>query len=184
MTDLRAERPAKLTVFRSTEAVDLETSGAVDEVTFPDEAASLIAKFDMSLLAAGSIVDLVFRQDRHPGYSIVRAWFAPGYKLFRHRHDADCTYYITAGQLRLGNQTLRAGEGFFVPGNHPYTYEAGPAGLEVLEFRHSTTFNMRVLDRDEKRWTDIFAAASAHQELWKQLRADRLQSHLSQRPTE
>jgi quercetin dioxygenase-like cupin family protein len=174
MTDVSTERPAKLTIFRTADAADLETSHAFDEVTFPDEVQSFIAKFDLSLLAAGSIVDLVFRQRGGAGHSIVRAWFAPGYKLFRHSHNADCTYYITSGLLRLGNQTLTSGEGFFVPGNHPYSYEAGPDGLEILEFRSATSFNMRVLDHDEKRWTDVFAVASANQETWKELRAARL----------
>jgi hypothetical protein len=69
---------------------------------------------------------------------------------------------------------LAAGEGFFVPAGHPYTYEAGPDGVEVLEFRHATTFNMRILDREETQWAAIFDVAISQQEVWSEMRAARV----------
>ena len=46
-------------------------------------------------------------------------------------------YYITAGSLRIGDQTLGKGDGFFLPKDMPYTYRAGPDGVELLEFRQT-----------------------------------------------
>ena len=70
--------------------------------------------------------------------SLVHAWFGPGYRLPRHTHSADCLYYVISGSAVLGNHTLRAGDGFFVPANAPYQYDAGPEGVEVLEIRGAT----------------------------------------------
>ncbi len=35
----------------------------------------------------------------------------------------------------MGGRRLRAGSTFFVPNGQPYKYTAGPAGVELLEFR-------------------------------------------------
>jgi hypothetical protein len=48
-----------------------------------------------------------------PGFSLVHAWFKKDYPLLRHSHDADCLYYVVAGSLRLGTETLGVGDGFF-----------------------------------------------------------------------
>ena len=68
---------------------------------------------------------------------------------------------------------LEAGDGFFVPADAPYTYEAGPDGVEVLEFRSSTTFDMKMHDQTVERWQPVVDAASAHQDEWLTLNAAR-----------
>src|SRR5678815_3006476 len=55
-----------------------------------------------------------------PGFSLVKAWFKKGYPLARHSHDSDCLYYIIAGSLQLGFETLISGDGFFVGADVPY----------------------------------------------------------------
>ena len=35
----------------------------------------------------------------------------------------------------MGERHLKAGAGMFVPNGHPYRFTAGPAGVELLEFR-------------------------------------------------
>ena len=42
---------------------------------------------------------------------------------------------MVAGEIILGRRRLGPGSGFFVPNGMPYKYKAGPAGVEVLEFR-------------------------------------------------
>jgi hypothetical protein len=90
----------------------------------------------------GQTVKLLFSA---PGFSLTYAWFKSGFPLPRHSHNFDCLYYIVAGSLALGTETLRAGDGFFVPGDAPYTYVPGPDGVEVLEFRHAERFNIKFM---------------------------------------
>jgi hypothetical protein len=78
-----------------------------------------------------------------PGFSLVYVWFKPHFPLVRHSHSTDCLYYIVAGDVRLGDQTLGPGDGFFVPKEAPYTYRMGDAGAEILEFRHSPLFTTK-----------------------------------------
>ncbi len=47
---------------------------------------------------------------------------------------------------------LRQGEGFFIPADQAYGYEAGPEGVEVLEFRNATRFNLVFKGNSESRW--------------------------------
>ena len=55
----------------------------------------------------------------------------------------------------MGSQVLEAGDGFFVPSDAPYAYEAGSEGVVVLEFRTATSFGMKIpggqLERLRKR---------------------------------
>lgn len=71
------------------------------------------------------------------GMNLVHVWFGPNFELFRHSHPkyGDCLYYVVAGELSLGKRKLGAGSTFFLPNGMPYKYTAGPAGVELLEFR-------------------------------------------------
>ncbi len=91
----------------------------------------------MKAFAHGTSVTPLFWQGGDNGMSLVHAWFGPNFPLFRHSHPAygDCLYYVLAGEVILGRRRLGAGSGFFVPNGMPYKYTAGPAGVEVLEFR-------------------------------------------------
>lgn len=88
-------------------------------------------------IAPGNVTTPIFAQRGQGGMSIVHAWFAPNFQLFRHSHPAggDCLYYVLAGEIVMGSQRLGPGDGFFVPNEMPYKYKAGPEGVEVLEFR-------------------------------------------------
>lgn len=91
----------------------------------------------MRSLGNGSSVTPLFWQGGENGMSLVHAWFGPNFPLFRHSHPAygDCLYYVVAGEAVLGRRRLKAGSTFFIPNGMPYKYKAGPAGVEVLEFR-------------------------------------------------
>ena len=69
--------------------------------------------------------------------SLAHVWFGANYPLFRHSHPryGDCLYYVVAGEITMGNRTLGRGSTIFVPNGQPYKYTAGPAGVELLEFR-------------------------------------------------
>lgn len=103
------------------------------------------------------------------GMSIIHIWFKRSYPLPRHSHDTDCLYYIIAGSLRLGTEELGIGDGFFLPANTPYTYTAGPDGVELIEFRSTETFDYR--DRTGKAfWEKALRLTQENREAWQQAR--------------
>ena len=84
--------------------------------------------------ASSQVVKVLFGDPESGGMSLVWSWFAPHFPLPRHSHSADCLYYVSKGELHMGNLVVKEGEGFFVPSGAPYAYTAGPDGVEVLEF--------------------------------------------------
>jgi hypothetical protein len=94
--------------------------------------------------------------------------FGGNYPLPRHSHSGDCLYYIVAGELRLGNRTLRAGEGFFVPSDAPYGYTAGPEGVELLEFRGEGRPHSSKLLETRSSWRRVLESVRANRARWKQ----------------
>ncbi|MHB9878765.1 cupin domain-containing protein [Pacificimonas sp. ICDLI1SI03] len=98
---------------------------------------------------------VLFKEPRPDGMSIMYAWFKSNYVLPRHNHDADCAYYILAGSLKMGSQTLGKGDGMFVPAGAGYTYEVGPDGLELLEVRNAAHFNIDFKGNNEGHWDRI-----------------------------
>lgn len=116
----------------------------------------------------GHMTKVLFSDPDGSGMSLVWAWFAPGFVLPRHSHSADCLYYVVAGEARLGNRVVPAGEGFFVPADGPYAYTAGPEGVQVLEFRGVSSFDMKISESLE-RWDHIIEVARARSAEWGEL---------------
>jgi quercetin dioxygenase-like cupin family protein len=133
---------------------------------FPDIAPEVYENLDLSPIANAQQVDVLFKGDGPDGFSLVRARFAPGFKLPRHSHSADCLYYVVSGEARMGTRVLQPGDGFFIRAEAPYTYTAGPDGVEVLEFRAATSFDMKIFDKTVERWKPIVAAAAAGAAAW------------------
>ncbi len=79
----------------------------------------------------------LFAQRGPNGMSLAHVWFGANFPLFRHSHPkfGDCLYYVIAGEIVLGKRRLGPGSTFFLPNGMPYKYTAGPAGVELLEFR-------------------------------------------------
>jgi len=115
--------------------------------------------------ASGNVVKVLFGDPEADGMSLVWSWFAPEYPLPRHSHSADCMYYVTKGELRMGRQVIREGEGFFVPSGAPYAYTAGSEGVEVLEFRSTSTFDMQISE-SMPRWEKILESVRTHRDQW------------------
>jgi hypothetical protein len=96
------------------------------------------------------------------------SWLRLGanYHLPRHSHTSDCLYYVTDGEIRLGNKAVHAGEGFFVPEGAPYTYMAGPDGAEILEFRGTARpIGTQILEKD---WDRILETSRASRDRWQE----------------
>jgi quercetin dioxygenase-like cupin family protein len=104
---------------------------------------------------AGTKTVVLFREPGDQGLSLAYAWFKSDYILPRHSHDADCLYYILGGELQLGTQTLGKGDGIFIPADTAYTYQAGPRGVELLEFRNATRFHFLFQGNDDAHWKRI-----------------------------
>ena len=116
--------------------------------------------------AGGEVVRCLFREPQDDGLSLCYAWFKSGFLLPRHSHDADCVYYVIGGELKLGNQVLRKGDGFFVPCDVPYSYEAGPDGVEILEFRNAARFNILFRNNDEVYWERMAESFRSNAPQW------------------
>jgi quercetin dioxygenase-like cupin family protein len=116
-------------------------------------------------LSGGHDVRVLFRQAEADGMSLVWSRFEPGYPLPRHSHSADCLYYVVAGEARMGNRRIPAGGGFFVPKDAPYAYTAGPDGIEILEFRNVSSFDMQITESVD-RWDRIVGEVREHKDAW------------------
>lgn len=164
--------PRGLTLFRGDAAEELFASGAMSFPEFDagDMAAVADEQLDISTSGIGNVSEVLFRGEGDEGFSLVRAWFAPHYVLPRHTHNADCLYYVVEGSLLMGSQTLTAGDGFFVPENAPYAYEAGPEGVVVLEFRQRTTFDMQVPGGQIARFRKMAEVGATHAADWAERR--------------
>lgn len=164
-------------LFRAADALGLFESGTMSFPVFdPDDQRELAEDGPRSSKIVAGTHDQVLFRDEGTGFSLVRAWFGPHYVLPRHTHDADCLYYVASGSLTMGNQVLEAGDGFFVPDGAPYGYEAGPEGVEVVEFRTRTTFGMDIPGGQVERLRRMSATAEEHGEEWEALKAERVRS--------
>ena len=103
-----------------------------------------------------------------PGLSLIRVWFKSGYPLPRHTHNVDCVYYITGGSIRIGHEELRAGDGFFVGADVPYTYVPGEEGVELLEIRPSNSFDIKVMGNWPVTQAKVLKTVQARQAAWAQ----------------
>lgn len=169
------ERPSRrgIKLFRAKDAVALADSGAMSApVLDPGEMKALAADGPRPPTVALGIQDtLVFRGEGPDGSSLVRAWLGPHYVLPRHSHSSDCLYYIVEGTIIMGARQLGTGDGFFVPSDAPYAYEAGPDGAVVLEFRTQTSFDMQIPGGQLERWRRMATVAEEHGERWMELRS-------------
>src|SRR5947209_876029 len=155
----RGTRPSrrKLAFFSSSAAPSLKESEMMEAQGFAPP--GVISRDDREILRSGETLQVLFRHAGEEGFSLVRVSFGPNYLLPRHSHSADCLYYVLSGEVGVGNRTVGPGDGFFVPKDHPYAYQAGPDGVELLEFRHATSFDFVVHEHSADRWRAIVETA-------------------------
>src|SRR5262249_26191684 len=165
-----------ISLFRGEGAPGLFESGTMSVPVFdPEDQQALAADGprDSAKIAAGTCDAGLFKGDGDDGFSLVKAWFGPHFVLPRHSHDGDCLYYVLSGSLKMSSQELRPGDGFLVPDGAPYGYEAGPDGVEVLEFRTRTSFGMKIPGGQLNRLRKMAVMADVHGDRWVELRAAR-----------
>ena len=150
-------------IFKTATSPSLDETAHMEVAGMNPEFEAGIAKALEAGFAEGNIVKTLFSR---PGFSLTYAWFKSGFPLPLHTHDADCLYYIVAGSLQLGTDTLGAGDGFFLPANKAYRYTPGPNGVEVLEFRGQEDFNIDFLAKSMPAWEKIASAVTARKPDW------------------
>lgn len=158
-----ADTPRKFEIFRFKDAPGLMETGCMTLEPYTDLQKEWLGKAMDAGLLAGDRLKVLFDV---PGFSLTYAWLKKEYPLPLHSHDSDCLYYIVAGDLRMGTETLGPGDGFFVPSSVPYTYTPGDNGVEVLEFRTQSTFNMLNLSKGEGFWRKAVDTLLANREAW------------------
>jgi len=147
-------RPAgpsgKLTICTAEGAPTLDETGMMAAMTFtqPGADATPMRADEIDRFRSAGRLTVPYREEGPGGFSLVVIEFAPGYTLPRHSHSCDCLYYIVEGGIRMGQRELGPGDGFFLPAEQVYAYQAGPDGVKLLEFRHSTDFDMKVHEKD------------------------------------
>lgn len=155
----------KVQFFRGADARSLMELGAMKmaEMT-PEQRAGLTSLVQAGYLEGDQVKVLVDA----PGFHLTYAWLKRDYPLLLHSHDSDCLYYIVAGSLQMGVEELKAGDSFFVPANAAYQYRPGAEGVEVLEFRHVSTFDFRNLTKNPAFYEKAAATVAANVEHWRQ----------------
>jgi hypothetical protein len=148
--------------FTAADAPSLEADGIMSPPDIPGE---VLRTMNLAPLVASGRTAVLFK-DEQAGMSLVYARFLKGYRLPRHSHSADCLYYVVSGEAHIGGRVIGAGDGFFVRAGQPYTYTAGPDGIEILEFRGATSFDMRIFDRTVEKWEPIVQAAEDNHQDW------------------
>jgi hypothetical protein len=154
----------KMQIFRRANAEGLMESGVMEIAPHsPEQRAGLDKMVQAGFLDGDEIKVLV----NIPGFSLTHAWLKKDYPLLLHSHDSDCLYYVTAGSLVMGTETLEAGDSFFVPGGAAYTYRPGPEGVEVLEFRHAMNFDFVNLTKNAKFYEKAVETIAANRDGWR-----------------
>jgi hypothetical protein len=166
MSITAAPRKARMRIFRAADACE------VDDKIMPMEGLdeNVLAGFrdlESHGIENGHQVRCLFREESGTGMSLVHIWYKSGFILPQHKHNADCVYYVIAGEIHAGNAIVGQGDGLFIPKDHDYTYAAGPDGVELLEFRSAAMFNIVFNGKDSDQWTRIIAAADANADNWK-----------------
>jgi quercetin dioxygenase-like cupin family protein len=164
------QRQRAITFFRADDAPSLDDDGMMSTAQVEIDPA-VFDVFDLGQLTAGQRVKVLFKGAGPDGYSLVHARFEPGFRLPRHSHSSDCLYVVVAGEAHMGSRVLKPGDGYFVKAEAPYTYTAGPDGVEVLEFRGATSFDIKIRDTTVEDWKPVGEAVRAHGELWAKIQA-------------
>jgi mannose-6-phosphate isomerase-like protein (cupin superfamily) len=160
----------KLAIFRAAEGTPLDEYKSMEAVYSAEVLAGLTQLYEAGV-SDGYASKVLFESGGTNGFSLIYAWFKGNFPLTAHLHNADCLYFVIGGELTLGkgvaNEIVRAGDGFFVPAGHMYGYTAGPEGVEVLEFRGISKFNIEYKSQSPTAWAALAAIMAANRDHWK-----------------
>jgi hypothetical protein len=161
MSGLKQLKPFE--IYRAAEALDYAEHNIQLNEDPPPAAIEAMGSFVVEGGMAGQQVKLAYAR---PGFSLTKVWFKSGYPLPLHSHTGGCLYHIVAGSIRIGADVLGPGDGFFVDHDVPYTYETGPEGVEVLEFRATEFLDIRFKARSKAAWNKIVGKLKERGEAW------------------
>lgn len=162
MTDTNSD--AKFRIFRAKDAKALEETDTMSLPEFTTAQLEGLAGMHQPDMARGDEVKVLVDL---PGFHLSHVWFKKDYPLPRHSHNCDCLYYIIAGSLKMGTEELGPRDSFFLPADVPYTYRPGPDGVELLEFRHATQFDFKLLVSNDAFWKRAVEVAQEHRDEWR-----------------
>lgn len=151
-------------VYYADHAEDLDA--AMDQTKIHPDDLPFLSRLTEAGIDDGTVTKVLF-SDEKSGMSLTYAWFKKNFPLPRHRHNADCLYYIISGDLSLGTKVLSAGDGFLVPADTVYSYVPGDNGVEVLEFRTAASFDIRFRS-SEKAWEQLISVAISNRYNWRE----------------
>ena len=158
-------RDAKFRIFRVKDAKALEETDTMSLPEFtPAQIEGMAGMYQPDMPRGDEVKVLVDL----PGFHLSHVWFKKDYPLPRHSHDCDCLYYIIAGSLKMGTEELGPRDSFFIPADVPYTYRPGPDGVELLEFRHATQFDFKLLVNNDTFWKRAVEVAQEHKDEWRE----------------
>ena len=160
---VEAKPDTRFAVFRAKHARTDVESTVLEMAPFTEVVANGATRAMAAGMDQGSMLKLLWEG---AGFTLVHAWFKSDFPLPRHAHNCDCLYYIVAGSLIMGTEILGTGDGFFVGKDVPYSYKAGANGVEVLEFRATTRFDIKVLANNPLFWDQAVATAQQHRTTW------------------
>ena len=149
-------------IFRAADAPTLTDHGSM---TYEDMTPVVVAGLQQLSRSneGGALVSVPYCR---PEMSLATLRVKSGYALPLHSHDCNCLYYVAQGSLTIGNETLHAGDGFYVGADVPYGYVAGPEGAIVLEFRAVDSFNVKFGLKTEPAWQNVSRKNEAARPNW------------------
>ena len=156
------EAAPRFAIFRARDAANPTGEGSMASELTPVEIEGSKRAVEAGILE-GSTLRVLFEA---PGFSLTYAWFKSGYPLPRHSHDADCVYYIVGGSLKVGTEELGRGDGFFVGRDVPYTYVPGDEGVEVLEFRTTDSYGIKLFANNPAFWAKAVETLGDRKQAW------------------
>ena len=109
----------------------------VDEIEFPDEAASPTAPRELVEDAQRSGARRKYLARGEGGFFSQVSWFPAGYTVPPHRHDHDELITVVAGSLTMldGGPTLGPLDSMVLTAGHEYGFTAGPDGMTITTVR-------------------------------------------------
>lgn len=158
-----SDATTKFQIFRAADAPTLEQTDVLRyEGLTPDIRAGL-KQMVQAGVQGGSFAKILVNV---PGFSLAYAWHKSGYPLPLHSHDSDCCYLVIAGEMTVGKDTLGKGDGLIVPAGAAYTFTTGEEGVEFVEFRHATSWNILFKYRNPASWEQAAEEARTRADGW------------------
>lgn len=158
------DQPTKFQIFRAATAPTLHESQVLRYEGVTETIRDGLKGLSEAGLGEGSFAKILFNA---PGFSLAYAWHKSDFPLPLHSHDSDCCYLVLAGEMRFGKEVLGPGDGAFVPGDTPYTFVTGPEGVEFLEYRNVTSWNIVFKSNNPASWSKGAERTASLREIWR-----------------